>query len=222
MTTAATTETTPVAPPAPPALEAPKPHVKADDLPPDALKTRLAEAEAKAKRELLASLGVTSVEDAARAVADAKAAADAKRSDAEKLAAKDVEAAKVQAQLSEYQAAIDAVWAGEAAKLTDTQREAINEVAGAEANAAAKMRVLSSLRKTWAQPTAATPASPAPAPQTPAPTPPASTTTATPAPAPAGIVSPTDHKAIFENYQKTNPIRAAAYLQQYEREIFPA
>jgi hypothetical protein len=194
----------------------PKPHIKADELPPDALKTRLAEAEAKAKRDLLASLGVASVEDAAKAVADAKALADAKKSDAEKLTQRELEIADAKKTLSEYQTAIDAVWAGEAAKLTPAQVEAINEVAGADANSAVKVRVLGSLRKTWATPAPA--ASPAP---TPPPAPPASTTAAAPAPAPTGATSPTDHKAVFENLQKTNPIRAAAYLQQHEREIFP-
>lgn len=216
MTTAA--DTNPAAPATPvPAADPPKPHVEASALPPDALKTRLAEAEAKGQRDLLKTLGVASPEEAARAVADAKAAAEAKRTEAEKLTAREVELADARKQISEYQTAIDAVWANESVKLTPTQLEAINDVVGADANSAAKTRVLASLRKTWTAPPAPAPAAPAAAP----PPAPASTTAAAPAPAPAGNTSPTDHKAVFEDLQKTNPIRAAAYLQAHEREIFP-
>ena len=197
------------------AAEAPKPQVQADALPPDALKARLDAAKATGRAEVLRDLGVTDTEQLKTALASITAAAEAKKSDAEKIAGHLAELERTRASLTDATAAVASVWATESSKLTAEQLAAVDELAGDSVTA--KVRALNVLRKTWtaAAPTAAPTTTPAAAPA------PTSTAPTTGGPAPT-TTSQTDHKAVYEQISKENPVQAARYLRAHEREIFPA
>jgi hypothetical protein len=198
-----------------PVPEAPKHQVQASTLPDDALIARIAAAKKTGQSELLSKLGLSSEEELASAIASHKAAQEAAKTEQQKAVERDVELQKTKAQLSEYQAAIEATWNSESVKLTTEQLAAVTEVAGD--NPAARVRVLGVMRKTWA----ATPTAPTAAPTTTTTAAPVSTMPAGTAPAATGTTSPTDHKAEYDRLQKQNPIKAASYMQRHAREIFP-
>lgn len=200
--------------------EPPKPQVLVEQIPPDALKPRLEAAKATGRAELLRELGVSDPDQLKTALASIAAAAEAKKSDAEKLATHLAELERTRASLTDATTAVASVWATESAKLTAEQLAAVDELAGNSVTA--KVRALNVLRKTWAAaPAAQAPVAPtAQAPTAPIQTP-ASTAPTGGAPAPTGT-SQTDHKAVYEQLSKTNPVQAARYLNAHEREIFPA
>lgn len=205
-----------------PPVETPKPQVLADSLPSDALKARIDAAKATGRAEFLRELGVTDPEQLKAALAMAAAAEDAKRSDAEKLAIHLSELDKTRASLAEAKSAIGLLWAEQSAALTPEQLEAVNALAGDDPTA--KVKTLGVLRKTWATQAAqqsAAAQTPAAAPPTAPAQTPATTSPSGGAPPPT-TTSQTDHKAVYEQLSKTNPVKAARYLNAHEREIFPA
>lgn len=111
---------------------------------------------AREKAQVLKDLGIDSIETGKTAIAEAKAAADAKKTDAQKAA----DAAKaLETTTSELARANAAV--GEYAKsimtgLTEAQQAAVMAVAGEDA--ALQIKTVNALRPTWASAQAAAPA----------------------------------------------------------------
>lgn len=188
-----------------------KPQVPVSALPEEALKARLDAAKRTGQEDLLKSLGVTDAGQLKAALETLKAAEDAKKSDAEKLAALLAEKQTNEARLTAYSKAIESVWGTESAKLTAEQSAAVLAIAGDDP--AQRLQVLNALRPTWAVAQApVTPPTPPPA------APPVSTTSAAGAPAPT-VVSPTDHTATWQAMRSANPIAAAQYLLAHANEI---
>lgn len=206
-------------PPAPaPAAAAPpvKPVVTVDDLPPEALKERIAQAKHSAQTELLASWGVTDPAQVKAYIDAAKSAEEAKKTDTQKLAEQGL-------RLTNLESAVDSAIAQAAATLTPERKAAIDAVAGTDK---ALWLKIYGLEKKPAD--AATGATPPPSGATgatgaPPPAPPpsaagaAGTAPAAPAPSPNGNgpTSPPDHPAIYQKLLKTNPFAAPAYLSKH-------
>lgn len=199
---APSTSAQPAAPPAP-AAAASAPASNED---PHWLKPRLEQAKASVLREL----GVDDVEAAKKALAEAKAKADAEKTAAEKAAeyktkldTESAEKARLAATVAEHAARM-------LMGLTAEQQKAVKDIAGDDA--AAQLRAIGALQPTWsaqratqaAEAAAAAPAAVAPATTSPAPS------------APNGAVtSPPDHRAIYVELRRSNPFAAAAYAEQH-------
>jgi len=192
----------------PPTVEPPKPVVPSSALPEDTLKARIDAAKATGKNELLKELGVTDPAQLKAALDSIKAAEEAKKTEAEKLAGHLAELERTRATLADATAAIESVWATESTKLTAEQLAAVDALGGQ--SSAAKVRALNLLRPTWAT-------QPAPSAQASA-APPATTSPAPNAP-PATTISPTDPKARHADLLAKNPVAAANYAAQHP-EVF--
>jgi hypothetical protein len=204
--TAAPAATVPVVVPAAAAVAAPVAAVP-DAADPNWLRPRLAREVETARRALLAELGVTDPAAAKAAIADANAAAEAKKSAeqraleaSQRLTAEQGETARLRAITQEHAARMIGV-------LTPAQQAAVRELSP-DTDPAGQLRAIGVLGPTWA---AAAAASVAPAAATT--TVPAPATTAPAATAPAGGVSTSepDHKAVYRTTRTTNPFAAAAY-----------
>ena len=193
-----------------PATPAAKPQVQASELPPEALSARLQQAKESERRSLLAELGVTDIDAVKNAIAAAKAADEAKKSDAQRIA-------EFQVRETQLNEALGVAVAQAVAAITPEQKAAVDAIAGN--NQALWFKTYGALAHTWGKPAAQVPTA-ATATQTPAPaanppvTPPASTAPITNNPAPSSS-SPVDHQAVYEGLSKTNPFAAAAYLNRY-------
>ena len=196
-TTETTQPTTTATPPVPPV-------VKASDLPEDALKARIEQAKRSERAALLAELGVTDPEQAKAAIATAKAAAEAQKTDAEKLASASLK-------VTQYEAALDLAIKQNVARITPEQKAAVDAIAGDDK--ATWLRTLEALVPTWA----VSKAEIAPAPVSPANTAPSSSG----AP-PSATTSPVDHAATWRGLQQTNPMIAAAYLLTHGAACYPS
>lgn len=199
-----------------PATPEAKPHVPTSALPEEALSARLEAAKRTGQSELLKSLGVSDPAQLKSALDALKIAEDAKKTDAEKLAALLAEKQANETRLGEYAKAIDAVWSAESAKLTAEQVAAVTAVAGDDP--ARRMQILAAFRPTWTATVQPQQASAAPT-TVPLPTP-ATTAPAPTAPTPTVTNSTVDHAAEWGRLKEVNPIAAAHYLEQHSRAIF--
>lgn len=187
----------PIVPPTPPVVvQPPKPHTTTDDLPPEALKARLEQAKSTARAELLAELGVADTDSAKAAIVAAKAADEAKKSDAQKLA-------ELNTRVASYEEALGAAVAMAVAQITPEQKAVIDTIAGTDRSV--WLRTYNAMVPIMAKATAPapTPAPPNTSPTTPAP------------PAISNNTSPPDHAAVYRKLQQDNPFAAARYLQQH-------
>lgn len=166
----------------------------------DILKSRLDEAASSARAKLLKELGFDKPEDAKAAIAAAKAAEDAKKTETERLTAQIAELTPQAQRAKDLEAVVKARAESELASLTDAQRAAVVALGGEDH--AAQLRAITALRPTWA-------ASPPSAPTPPTPPAPTAPNGAPPAPSSPGA---TNHLAVWESLQKTNPVEAARYL----------
>lgn len=199
--------------PAPPAAPAPHPGD------PNWLAPRLEQAKRSAAAEVLAQLGVKDASEAKAALDAYKAAQEAQKTEAEKVAARIAEGDAAKARAAQLEAAVSAHAATEMGKLDDAKRAAVIAIAGDDT--ATQLRAISALAPTWSAHVQPPPAAVA----QPAPVAPAPATTAHPATAPApatGTQSPVDHKAVFEALTKAGRgIEASRYLNAHQREIYP-
>lgn len=195
-----------VAPAVPAETPAEKPRVRADELPPDALKARLEQAKATGQRELLESLGVKSP-DEIKALVDERRHREEAQKTLEQRAAEQATALKAeQARADAYLATISSRANVELAALSDAQRAAVKALAGEDP--AAALKAIDALKPTWAS-AAVAPEAPTSAP----PPPPVQTSTAPRpnAPPEAGVIAQADVRATYESLKKTNPFQAAAF-----------
>jgi hypothetical protein len=195
-----------------PAVVAPvvPPTVTVADLPPEALRQRLEQAAHAAQTKLLADLGIADVAEAKAAIAAQRAAAEAQKTDAEKLAALNL---RVTAQESALVVAV----AQAASKVTPEQKAAVDAIAGADP--VTWLKTYAALAPTWGgSPAVAAVATATPA----APIAPIITSTApaAPAPAPTNQTSPADHATVYASL-KSNPFAAAQYLNKYGSACYP-
>jgi len=206
------TEATPVAPVTP--VVAPAPATPPAD--PNWLPGRLEQH----TRSLLKELGVTNVDEIKAAVKAAQDAALAKKTAEERAALAATELTTLKAQADAYAATIKARAEREFAALTPEQQSAVKSLAGEDF--AAQLRTIDAFAPTWSKPAA--PAAPAAAPIAA----PATTAPANPGPAPGTPGAQPNHRATWEamnNPQSPstyNPVAAAHYLAQHQREIFAA
>lgn len=194
--------------------EAKHPVTTVADLPPEALKQRLDavrdRAASDARAALLAEIGVTDASEAKRLMAEAQAAADAQKSELEKLTDR-ANAMSVQLSKAEQAGvALKAYADAELAALSEERSAAVREVAGDDP--AAQLRALVAMRKTWAP--AKPEATEEPTPQQ-APVKPASTTPTTGGPPEAGATTPINHRERFLQLKAKNPYLAAEYLNAH-------
>lgn len=192
----ATPPAAPATPPAPP--EAPKPA--------DPPKAASGPTEAEILARVRAEYGGASAEQVKAALALAKAAEEAKKTDAENLATARAEAEAVKVRASALEAALKGHADRELASLTDTQRAAVVALAGDDP--AKVIPAINTLRPTWLVESApkAPPGNTAP---------PAGT-----APTPGTPVPAVDHKAKLAALE-ANPYAHADYLARHRREIYP-
>jgi hypothetical protein len=193
--------------PVPPAA---KPQVQASELPPEALSARLEQAKNSARAALLAELGVTDVDSAKSAVALARTAAEAAKSDAQKLA-------EAQAALTRQTEALAVAVAQAQSGLTDEQKAAVTAIAGQDQ--ALWLKTFGALAPTWGKPAlpvvpVAAPAAPV-APAAPPVAPPPATTAPLAPNSPPSSTSPVNHRATYEALKQTNPFAAAGYLTSH-------
>lgn len=205
--------TAPVAPAVP--QTPPAPVVTVDALPPEALSARLEQAKRSERAALLAELGITSPDEAKAAIAAHKAASEAAKSDAEKLAALNL---RVTAQAEALTVAVSQA----ASKITPEQKAAVDAIAGQDP--VIWLRTYAALTPTWGvapapvvptTPAITTPAAPPDAPILASTAPPAS------APAPTIQTSQPDHVAIYTRLKATNKFAAAQYLNRHGSACYP-
>lgn len=182
-----------------------KPRVKADDLPPDALKARLEQEQRKAREAVFAELGLTA--DEIKQLADEKRQReDAQKTLEQKLAERDAEIERERQRNAGFLRAIEERASYEMASLTQAQREAVEAISGDDPSA--KLRAIDKLKPTWA---AQSPVHEKPqGDSAPAPT----------APGDSGATSPPDHRAIYEQLRQTNPVAASAYGNAHRAAVF--
>ena len=192
---------------------------------PDWFKRRLEQHERSITKKLLGAVGVEKLEDAKAAVVKARELEEAQKSEIEKANAKAAALAPKAARADALEAIVTERVTRELAALTPEQKQAV--LTGAGEDPAAQLRLIDALKPTWAAPPApSTPAAPA-ASAAPAPAPPVAppplpppATTAPPVPAPPANPGPTNnHLATWEHLKQANPMRAAAYFQQFRFDI---
>lgn len=209
------------APQAEPAPAIPAPAAQPDAPPPgdpNWLAPRLEQAKRTAENAILAQIGVKDAAEAKAALDAHKAALDAAKTEAERVAARIAEGDAAKARAAILETAVGTHADSELAKLDDAKRAAVVAIAGDDK--AAQLRAIAALAPTWGASVATPPAA-----VTPPAAPPAAATTAHPpnAPAPAATSqSEVDHKAVFDGLVKAGKGAAASrYLNAHAREIYP-
>lgn len=170
------------------------------------LPDRLKRAEEKARKDMLAELGVADAKDVKAALKAIKDAEDAKKSETEKLNERLKSLEPLESEVTALRGAVAEMAKAALEGLTDRQREAVVDIAGDDPRA--QLKAIQSLRSKGmlrADPTAPLPA-------------PANTTRAPGAPAPTSPTTP-DHVAAWQELQTRNPIKAAAYRIQHAAAI---
>lgn len=159
-------------------------------------KERLDREAAKGRGSLLKELGVKDEGEIKAALDAARQAAESAKTTEQKRVEAEQAATALREENSELRGAVEVVAKARMAALTDTQREAVQGLAGDDAHA--QIIAIDALMPTWAS-GAATPPKPA-------------TTSGPPgAPPAAGTGSPPDHRAVYAQLRQTNPFAAAAY-----------
>lgn len=231
---AATPTTAPIVPVAPAADPAPAQPASAEVRMSSAeLKSRLTETREKAAKDAAASIAADigiPIAEAKALIAKAKEAEDKNKSDVERLTAKLAASEAKTAELDEYKGAVDVRAKVELGLLSEDQRAAVLAIAGE--HPAKQLKTIETLRPTWqsieqsrkaaeeaaaeakritdaAAAVAAAEAAKLPSAKAPIAAPATTAPTATaPVPTPPAT---TNHLAVYEHHQKTNPVRAANY-----------
>lgn len=218
---AAATAAPAVAPTPPAAPAAPIPAPQTDEgKEPHWLPDRLRRTEEAARKALLRELGVEDPKDAKKALADYKARVEAEKSELQKAQerAAALEATAKQAEV--YKAKVETWAKAEFDKLTESQKAAVERLAGDDPLKRAD--AIEVLRPTWAvavpaqAPAAAPTAAPAPAAPPPVPAP---ATIAPPTGAPRPAEAQTAYEKFVEIERTQGPIVAQFFYAANERAI---
>lgn len=206
------------APPAPAAA----PQVAADGtVDPAWLGARLARERETGRKAALGELGITDAAAAKQVLADATAAAEAKKSAEQKLLETGGRVTTLEQENIRLKEATATYAAAQMASLSAEQQAAVRALAP-DGDPAGQLKTITALAPTWGKPApapGATPVAGAPPPAGGA-VPPASTAPAVGSPPPAAG-SPPDHKAEYSRLKAANPIAAAAYMNQHADKIYP-
>lgn len=172
----------------------------------------------RAKRDVLKELGAENVDDVKKALTDFKARQDAEKTEAQKNGEKFAELDRVKARAALLEETAKSRVAREFTTLTDSQKAAVLAIAGDDP--AQQLKAIDVLSPTWVTP-------PAPSTTTtttePAKTPAVAATTAPPRAAPADTTQANlSPKEQYARLKQTNPVAAAAYLNQHAKEIYPS
>lgn len=198
-------------PAAPPAAAATTPTSAERD--PEWLNQRLAKAKTSGRNDVLKELGVSSLDDVKAAINARQAQIDAEKTSAQKASELEGSLASVKAQNAALLASVTAFATAQMGALTEAQKAAVVAIAGDDPSR--QVTTIEALRPTWAAQAAptVTPATAPAAPTTaPAPSPaPTDTAPAPSAPSPTNAVSQPNHKAVYAELRKTNPVVAANY-----------
>lgn len=154
--------------------------------------------------QVLKSLGVDSVDDAKKAIADLKAKQDLEKSAEQRALEATQRIAAIEAEKASMASALGAHAKTQLSALSESQRAAVLSIAGDDA--AKQLQAIAALATTWAAPSAAPAAAPAAAVVDTAP--------ANSAPQQL-ITSPPDHKAVYAELKKSNPVVAARYAMAH-------
>jgi hypothetical protein len=167
---------------------------------PEWLPARLERARETERKALLRELGVEDTKDAKAALDAYKAAQEAAKTEQQRVAERMATLEAQAKRAADLEAVVTTKATSEFAALTDSQRVAVEAIAGTDA--AARLRAIEALRPTWTAPNATAPKPPIAAP--------ASTAPAAPAPAPT---APAEQNvlATYDRLAKENPAAAAAY-----------
>lgn len=158
------------------------------------------------RRSLLKELGIDSTDEAKKLISEANAKKEAEKSDAQKRGELEKDLESKNKRLNEMAEALGAHATAQLKGLNDQQREAVLGIAGDDP--AKQLKTIEALRPTWAG--AAAPAAAA------SPEAPRNTAVAPSAPKDEGThSSPPDHKAIYAEMLKTNPILASRYALEH-------
>jgi hypothetical protein len=194
-----------------------KPRVLTEELPPEALKQRLEREAEKGRREgrtaWLAENGFADEASAKKALEELAAKREAQKSAEERHAQLAEQHKKVAARATLAETVIAERLERELSSLTKEQREAVAKLSGDDKVAA--LRAIDALAATWAKPE-----------QKPEEKPiekkPSATAPSRNAAPKDNMESPPDHKAVWEDLQRTNPFKAGDYLRQHRDAIFPS
>lgn len=152
------------------------------------------------RAKVLKDLGIDSVDDAKKALAELNAKREAEKTAAQKAADLETSLKATKAENENMASALNAYAKAQMGTLTEAQRQAVVGVAGEDP--AKQLKTIEALKPTWVSASApAVPAVEAPKDTAPAPAAPKDGTTS----------SPPDSKAIHAELKKTNPILAARY-----------
>jgi hypothetical protein len=176
----------------------------------DQLKARLDEERGKGLQSALKRLGFDKIDDAETFLKTARTAADAQKTEAEKMRERLAALEPLESEVKTYRETLGNVVKGELEKLIDAQRTAVIALGGEDP--AKQLHALAALQPTWTT-AAIEPAKEVPKPATTAP--------ATAAPAPAPTTPPTNHRAVYEQLKQTNAMQAAQYLMRHRLDIYP-
>jgi hypothetical protein len=220
----ATAPAQPAPPPAtPPSAQAAPAAVDPSAKPPW-LDERLERERRATQEKILKDLGVEDVDAAKKAIADAKAKADAEKSAAEKAAEYKTKLDAESRRAAEYEATLKEHAARMLVGLTDEQKAAVSKLAGDDP--LKQLQTIQALAPTWAKreaegAAAAAAAAAAKAAANAATVPPH--TTAPPATAPSGTqqTSPPNHREVYEALRKTNPFAASQYATEHPEAYRP-
>lgn len=193
---------------------------------PSWLNPRLERERATERGKLLKELGVTDPAAAKQILADAAAAAEAKKTAEQRANEAGTRATALEAENVRLREATTTYANAQMAALTVEQQTAVRAIAP-DTDPAGQLRTIAALAPTWGKPAAPTatasgtlPAAPATTLAPTTATPPASGTAPPAGPAP-GSVSPVDHKAVYADLKSKNPHAASLYLNQHHAAIYP-
>jgi len=189
------------------------------------LNTRLERERSKERSKLLKEIGAADTDSAKAAVTAAQTAADAKKSAEERALEAGNALAAERARLAEASALVSQQVTEQMSLLSAEQQAAIRAIApDSDPIAQLKQLRVAAAFRAGAQPAAAATATAATAPATPAAAASAAipaTTAPAPAAPPAAAGSPPDYKAEYQRLKATNPVKAAAYMNEHANKIYP-
>lgn len=172
---------------------------------------------------MLAELGITDPVAAKKALDDARAAEDAKKSQDTRIAEMNVQLTAEKAE-KERLAGITREHAGRMIGVLTAEQQAAVRALAPDTDPAGQLNAIHVLGPTWAKAADAAPAATPPAAAAPvapaAAAPPVSTAPGATAPTGGAPTSPPDHRAVYQQSRATNPFAAAAYGLEHASEVY--
>lgn len=185
------------------------------------LSARLAREREQGRKTALTELGVTDATAAKQVLADAQAAAEAKKSAEQKLIETGGRVSTLEQENTRLKEATATYATAQMSQLSAEQQAAVRALAP-DTDPAGQLKTITALAPTWGKPAPTAPpaAGTPPAAVTPA-APPASGTAPPAAAPPSTQVSPPDRKAEYIALKAKNPHAASLFLNEHHAAIYP-